>query len=168
MDIEKEGEEGSMSHSLGSSNLLTLLWLGCVCGCRNGLHDFLYNRWKESNGVLQRFVEPKVTIHRIHLSSHAALWMYVLSSIHPSATRLASHASLVHVCLYLGDGLGHAQLGDPRHLVAQGLPAREAVQRKAHLRQEIRAIREGSHLRGTRYRHTDIPRPISLPTALHK
>lgn len=27
---------------------------------RAGLHDFLYNRWKESNGVLQRFVEPKV------------------------------------------------------------------------------------------------------------
>jgi hypothetical protein len=26
---------------------------------RRGLHDFLYNRWKEHNGVLQRFVEPK-------------------------------------------------------------------------------------------------------------
>ncbi|KAJ8607179.1 hypothetical protein CTAYLR_007334, partial [Chrysophaeum taylorii] len=26
---------------------------------RKGLHDFLYNRWKENNGILQRFVEPK-------------------------------------------------------------------------------------------------------------
>lgn len=24
-----------------------------------GLHDFLYNRWKDQNGILQRFVEPK-------------------------------------------------------------------------------------------------------------
>lgn len=26
---------------------------------RKGLHEFLYNRWKEHNGVLQRFIEPK-------------------------------------------------------------------------------------------------------------
>ena len=28
---------------------------------RDGLHDFLYNRWKENSGILQRFVEPKGT-----------------------------------------------------------------------------------------------------------
>ena len=28
---------------------------------RNGLHDFLYNRWKENSGILQRFIEPKGT-----------------------------------------------------------------------------------------------------------
>ncbi|CAM9270204.1 unnamed protein product, partial [Hapterophycus canaliculatus] len=28
---------------------------------RQGLRDFLYNRWKERNGILQRFVEPKGT-----------------------------------------------------------------------------------------------------------
>lgn len=26
---------------------------------RKGLHEFLYNRWKENNGILQRFIEPK-------------------------------------------------------------------------------------------------------------
>ncbi len=28
---------------------------------REALHDFLYNRWKENSGILQRFVEPKGT-----------------------------------------------------------------------------------------------------------
>jgi hypothetical protein len=28
---------------------------------RKALHDFLYNRWKEHNGILQRFIEPKGT-----------------------------------------------------------------------------------------------------------
>lgn len=28
---------------------------------RENLHDFLYNRWKENSGILQRFVEPKGT-----------------------------------------------------------------------------------------------------------
>ena len=28
---------------------------------RKGLHDFLYNRWKENSGILQRFIEPKGT-----------------------------------------------------------------------------------------------------------
>ncbi|GMH78962.1 hypothetical protein TrST_g4447 [Triparma strigata] len=28
---------------------------------RDNLHDFLYNRWKENSGILQRFVEPKGT-----------------------------------------------------------------------------------------------------------
>ena len=28
---------------------------------REGLHDFLYNRWKENSGILQRFIEPKGT-----------------------------------------------------------------------------------------------------------
>ena len=32
---------------------------------RSGLHDFLYSRWKDSSGVLQKFVEPKGTCNSV-------------------------------------------------------------------------------------------------------
>lgn len=38
--------------------------------------DFLYNRWKERNGVLQRFVEPKGTRNGEKLQSTRALLVF--------------------------------------------------------------------------------------------
>ena len=37
---------------------------------RRGLHEFLYNRWKENNGILQHFVEPK----GVHNAIIRAIW----------------------------------------------------------------------------------------------
>jgi len=37
---------------------------------RRGLHEFLYNRWKENDGILQHFVEPK----GVHNAIIRAIW----------------------------------------------------------------------------------------------
>ena len=52
--IESTEEDGGRDDSLGKNKPLTIEYLD-----RNGLTDFLYKRRERSNGILQRFVEPK-------------------------------------------------------------------------------------------------------------
>ena len=52
--IESTEEDGGRDDSVGKNKPLTIEYLD-----RNGLTDFLYKRRERSNGILQRFVEPK-------------------------------------------------------------------------------------------------------------
>ncbi len=48
---------------------------------KKGLHDFLYKREKVNNGVLQRFIEPKVSLSLLSLFSSAHLCTLPLSPL---------------------------------------------------------------------------------------
>ena len=54
---------------------------------RRGLHEFLYNRWKENNGILQRFVEPK----GMHNAIIRAIWSPKVCLLEPRVNSKQLH-----------------------------------------------------------------------------